>query len=90
MANITPPRFLSTDNAAPGVYCFAITPSDTVNYTQGVARAIYVGSGGDVVIVNSDGTTCTWVGVPTGSIIPCASIRVNAASTGASSLVGIL
>jgi hypothetical protein len=89
MANITPPRFLSTDNAAPGVYSFAITPSDSVNFTN-IPRAIYVGSGGDVVMVNTDGTTCTWVAVPTGSIIPCAAIRVNATSTGASSLVGIL
>ena len=89
MAAISPPRFLSADNAAPGVGCFAITPSDTVNFAQ-IARAIYVGSTGDVVIVNSDGTTCTWAGCPTGFIIPCAAIRVNNTNTHASSLVGIL
>ena len=89
MAAFSPSTFLKSDNAAPGVYCFAITPRDTVNLTQ-LPRAIYVGSTGDVVIVNSDGTTCTWAGCPTGFLIPCAAIRVNATNTHASSLVGIL
>ena len=50
------PRFLSTDNAAPGVYSFAVTPSDTVNFPS-IPRAFYVGVTGDVVLVNTDGTT---------------------------------
>ena len=89
MAGFSPSTFLKSDNAAPGVYSFAITPSDSVNFTQ-IPRAIYVGSGGDVIMVNSDGTTCPWVAVPTGTIIPCAAIRVNNTNTHASSLVGIL
>ena len=89
MAAIKPPPFLSTDNAAPGVYCFAITPSDTVNLTQ-IPRAIYCGSTGNVVFVNSDGTTCTWNGVPTGMLIPCTAMRINQTNTTASDLIGIL
>jgi hypothetical protein len=81
-------RFLSADNAAPGVYCFAITTSDSVNFTE-PPRAIYVGTGGNVVIVNNDGTTVTWSNCPTGFVIPCGAIRVNATNTTASNLVGI-
>ena len=81
-------RFLSSNNAAPGVYCFAITPSDSVNFTE-MPRAIYVGTGGNVVLVNNDGTTVTWSNCPTGFVIPCAALRVNLTSTTASNLIGI-
>lgn len=86
---LKPPTFLSTDNAAPGVSCFAVTPSDTVNFTK-IPRAFYVGTTGDVVLVNTDGTTVTWTAVPAGMIIPCTAIRVNSTSTTASTIVGIL
>jgi hypothetical protein len=81
---------LTANDAAPGVDCFAISKSDTVNFTQGIARAIYVGAAGDVAIVTPVGSVVTWVACPIGFIIPCAAIRVNSANTSASSLVGIL
>ena len=83
------PRFLSTDNAAPGVYSFAVTPSDTVNFAS-IPRAFYVGVTGDVVLVNTDGTTAAWTAVPAGMIIPCGAIRINSTSTSASGIIGIL
>ena len=81
---------LDIANAAPGVGCFAISPSNTDNYTQGVARALYVGVTGNVALVNVDGTAVTWVACPAGLIIPVHSKRVNVTNTSASSLVGIL
>ena len=82
-------RGLDPAEAAPGVGSFTITPSDTVDFDF-VARAIYVGSTGDVALVNMDNTVVTWVGCPTGFVIPCAARRINLANTSASSLVGIL
>ena len=67
---------------------FAITPSDTVNFTFS-ASAIYCGSTGNIVVVNEDGSTTTYVGVPTGTTILCRAMRVNSTATTASSLVGI-
>lgn len=82
-------RSLQAEDAAPGVGAFAITPSDSVDFTK-VPRAIYVGVTGNVVMVNMDNTTVTWVGCPAGLIIPCVARRINSTSTTASSLVGIL
>lgn len=68
---------------------FAITPSNTVDFTQGVTRGIYVGTGGDVVAVGQDGTAVTFTAVPGGVILPIVAKRVNSTSTTASNLVGL-
>lgn len=64
----------------------AITPSDTVNFTDGPPDAIYVGFTGDVVcIVN--GLVETFAGVPAGSLLPVRATRVNSTNTTAQSLL---
>lgn len=68
---------------------FAITPSDTVNFTR-PCRAIYVGAAGTLVIVTLAGNAVTFAGATAGSVIPVAAKRVNQSSTTASSLVGLL
>ena len=67
---------------------FAITKSDTVNFSFTV-RGIYVGGTGDVVAVTEGGTAVTFVAVPAGSILPIRAIRVNSTSTTATSMVGL-
>jgi hypothetical protein len=67
---------------------FAITPSDSADFTFSV-RCIYVGGTGDVVLVNEDGTTATLKAVPVGTQIQCRARRVNATSTTATFLVGM-
>ena len=66
----------------------AITPSDSTNFTF-VVRGIYVGGAGNVVIVNQDLTTCTFTGVPAGTILPVKAVRVNSTSTTATAMVGL-
>lgn len=67
----------------------AITPSDTVNFTNGTCRGIYVGGAGNVVIVPPEGSAVTFTGALAGSVIPMNAIRVNSTSTTATNLVAI-
>lgn len=64
----------------------SVTPSDTVDF-KAPARGLYVGSAGNVVVVNMDGSTVTFTAVPAGAILPTRARRVNASSTTASSIV---
>lgn len=71
----------------PSAKCAAVTPSDSVNFTAEV-RMLYVGTGGDVVVVNNDDTTVTFKNTISGSTIgPFFIKRVNNTSTTASNLV---
>ena len=81
---------LDVNNAAPGVGCFAITPSDVTNFSSGVIRAVYVGGTGNVAIVNIDDTVVTWIGCPVGLYIMTCCKRVNSTDTTATNLIGIL
>lgn len=65
----------------------AVTKSDTVGYSP--ARALYVGTTGDVVAVDTDGNTCTFTGVPGGTILPVSTQRVNSTNTTASNIVAL-
>jgi hypothetical protein len=67
---------------------FAITPSNTVDFTHSV-RGIYVGATGDVVAVTEGGTAVTFVAAQAGSVLPIRAVRVNATNTTATSLVGL-
>ncbi len=66
----------------------AITPSDTANFAQ-VVKGIYVGVGGDVVIVTQSGAVVTFKNAVSGSIIPVYAKRVNSTGTIATDLVGL-
>jgi len=80
------------NNPNPADYFFAITPSDTVNFTD-ITRGIYVGSiaGGAVVVaVGMDNVAVTFSGVVAGSILPIRAKRVNSTNTTASSLVALV
>lgn len=76
--------------SGPGTRCVAVTASDATSYTFGCARALYVGGAGNVVVVNPDNTTCTFTGVPAGTILPVYHKRVNSTNTTATSMVAIV
>jgi hypothetical protein len=71
----------------PSMISVALTAADT-DYTQGVARGLYVGASGNVTIMNVDGTTCEFLSVPSGTILPVMSIQLRAATT-ATNVVGL-
>lgn len=81
--------FQGTPSSASAVYWEAITPHASTNFANGQARGIYVGVGGDVVLVAADGSIATFKNAPSGSVIPCAAIRVNAVNTTATNLVAL-
>lgn len=66
----------------------AVTPSDSTDLAY-VSRALYVGSGGNVVVTMAGGGDVTFVGVPTGGILPIRASRVKATNTTASSIINL-
>lgn len=76
-----------TESTNPSYKVFPCTPSDSVNFTAEV-RQLYIGTTGDVVVVNQDNTTCKFVGVLAGSMLgPFFIKRVNATQTSATNIV---
>lgn len=70
---------MGTKVYASGMNYGAVTPSDT---TALDFQAIYVGVGGSVIVSSSDSTAAvTFLGVPTGSILPIKGKRIMVAST---------
>lgn len=79
---------LDTNQGAPGLLSFAITPADATDFTT-YARSIYVGGAGNITIVNLDGSTCLFSNVPAGFILPVCCRGVNLTGTTATNLVGL-
>jgi hypothetical protein len=71
---------------SPPEHAVAVTPADQ-DLAQ-VTRALYVGVGGDLAVRMQDGGSATFVGVPSGTLLPLRVIRVLPAST-AGGIVGL-
>jgi hypothetical protein len=65
----------------------AVTPSDTQDLPE--PSIIYVGNVGAVKVTTAQGTEVTFIGVPSGSVIPVQVRRVWSAGTTASDIVRI-
>lgn len=75
--------------AAPGYFAQPVTPSDTVDLAY-CTRGLYVGGAGNVtVVMQGDGSTVLFTGVPAGTVLPIAVARVKATGTTATSMVAI-
>ena len=79
------PNFRGTD---PADNAAAVTPNDSVDLTN-IARALYIGTGGDVKITTAGGDTVTLNDVQGGSILPIRTKRVFSTGTTASNMVAI-
>lgn len=66
---------------------FAITPSDSTNFTTG-CRAVYVGGAGTVNAVMKSGPVS--FAAVAGCVLPIAPSRINVTGTSATGLVGLL
>jgi hypothetical protein len=76
-----------SNSEGPSRRVFTVTPSDSINFSR-IVRQLYVGVGGNIVVVNNDNSTTTFVNVIQGTIIgPFNIVRVNNTNTTASSLV---
>lgn len=72
---------------APASGAHAVTPSDSLELPQ-ISRAIYVGTGGNLVIEMLWGGTVTFANVPSGSLLPIRARKVLSTST-ATAIVGL-
>ncbi len=74
---------------APASDCFAISPNDTDDLPK-ATKALFVGTGGDVVLRPVSGTTdVTFRNLPDGSILDVRVRAVRASGTSAANLVGL-
>jgi hypothetical protein len=75
--------------SSPASKAFAITPANGSDLSV-VPRAIYVGTGGDLVVkLRGDSASVTLKNVPSGAVLPVRAIRVYSTSTTATDLVGL-
>ena len=84
------PTVDNTVNISPASKLVAITKSNSTTYSP-LIRAIYVGVGGNISVVDSENTTVVFVGVPQGSLLgPFAISKVLDTNTTAGSMVGFI
>jgi hypothetical protein len=67
----------------------AVTPSNSTPFPGGRCSALFIGVGGDVTILNSDGTAVTFKNLANGSYLDCKTTRVNATGTTATDIVAL-
>lgn len=66
----------------------AVTPSDATVLTP-VRRGLYVGVAGNVAVRMLDGGTVTFIGVPSGAVLPIQFDMVMATNTTATNMVAL-
>jgi len=79
---------------APAYDSFAVTPSDSVDFvnsatTNGIARSLYIGTAGNVVLKTERGNISTFLNVTTSFVIPQKCRRVNSTGTTAAGIVAL-
>ncbi len=80
------PQVAAKSPDAPASLAEVCTKSDTVNATLPF-RALWIGSTGNVAVVFGNDAVVTFVGVPSGFVLPVSGKRVNSTNTTASSIV---
>lgn len=79
-----------TEDQSPSPLLFAVTPHASTNFAKEV-RQLYVGTAGNVTVVNSDDSVVTFSNVNAGSTLgPFYIKRVNAIGTTASNIVAFV
>lgn len=82
-------RPLFPNQAIHNGYRFAeVTPSDSTDLTT-TGAALYVGNGGDVVVVSLEGNEVTFENVRDGSWMPIQVARVKSTGTTATGIVAV-
>lgn len=77
----------SADATRPAAKAVVVTPSDVTDL--GVTRALYVGTGGDVVVTMAEqGTNITFANVASGTVLPI-QVRLVLAATSASEILAL-
>jgi hypothetical protein len=88
MAATDKPVSAGANATAPADFYEAVTPSDTVELTH-ISRAIYVGTGGNLVAVRTTGAEVSFTAVPDGTMLPIRVKRIKATGTTATNIVSL-
>lgn len=75
-------------SVSPGFQFEAITPNDS-NDLAIAARSLYIGTGGNIAVHNSDGDTVLFTNVADGTFLPINTLRVLSTNTTASNIIAI-
>ena len=78
----------NTVGSVPAEDASAVTTSDSTNLTN-TARALYVGTAGNIALVTVGGNVITFTNVQSGTILPVRTTRVNATNTTATNIVAL-
>lgn len=80
---------LNSANTAPAMEAAAVTPNNDADLPNGICRALYIGSGGNVVLDTRNNTSITFAGLQAGTILPLNVRRVRSTSTTATNIVAL-
>lgn len=76
-----PVKGYSRGTSGPASDAKAVTPSDSTDLPNGIARSLLVIAAGNVSFITAKGTTQTYSSVPAYTVIPVAASRVRATGT---------
>lgn len=76
------------DFSYPAKHWATVVPSDSAVLPK-VARALWVGTGGDVAVVDEDGTSATFKNIASGSLVPIRPVQVKSTGTTAADIVAL-
>jgi hypothetical protein len=82
------PIFQGDIETGPAQYVVPVVPSDSANFSFGMARALYVGVAGNITLDTANSTNVLFTAVPVG-ILPVAAVRVRATGTAATGILAL-
>lgn len=81
-------RDYARSTTSPADRAIAVVPADNQPLPF-LPRAIYVGTGGDLVMTGANGQSVSWKNVPAGVILPFRASIVHATGTTAANLLAL-
>ncbi len=83
-----PFQYVADAPSAPATRVQAVTPHDTTPLTD-IPKALYVGTGGTIVLQGTSGDAASFANVADGSVLPVRARFVRASGTTASNIVAL-
>lgn len=74
--------------SAPATRAVAVVPNDAVPLAD-VPKALYVGTGGTIVMRGTGAADSVWANVPSGTVLPFRARYVRAAGTSAADILAL-
>lgn len=68
--------------------CFTITPHNTEPLSE-FPRGVYIGTGGNLTVVDKNNNEVTFIDVPSGTILPVRPVFIKQTGTTASNIIGL-